>query len=81
MKQKFENLDSELKKLGLKRVETAQAGAKIVMVGIENEHLNLKITITWHSDIIVDSYEGTCTIDGLCDILNKLKEIINRLNL
>jgi hypothetical protein len=81
MKQTFESLDSELKNLGLKRVETAQTGAKIVMVGIENENLNLKITITWHSDIIVDCYEGTCTIDGLCDILNKLKGIINKLKL
>lgn len=81
MKQKIENLDSELKNLGLKRVETAQAGAKIVMVGVENSNLNLKITITWHSEIIVDNYEGTCTIDGLCDILNKLKAIINKLNL
>jgi len=81
MKQTFENLDSELKNLGLKRVETAQAGAKIMMVGVQNDNLNLKITITWHSEIIVDSYEGTCTIDGLCDILNKIKAIINKLKL
>ncbi len=81
MKQTLENLDFELKNIGLKRVETAQAGAKIVMVGIENDNLNLKITITWHSEIIVDIYEGTCTIDGLCDILNKIKLIINKLKL
>lgn len=78
MKQIFENIDSELNNLGLKRVETAQSGAKIMMVGVENNNLNLKITITWHSEIIVDNYEGTCTIDELCYILNKIKSIINK---
>lgn len=81
MKQTYENLDSELKTLGLKRLETAQAGAKIVMVGVENNNLKIKITITWHSEIIVDSYEGTCNIDFLCDILFKIKEITNKLKL
>ena len=81
MKQTFENLDSELKTIGLKRVETAQAGNKIMMVGMENSNLNLKITITYHSQIIVDNYEGICSIEILCNILNKIKEIINKLKL
>ena len=81
MKQIFENLDSELKNLGLKRVETGQAGGKIIIVGIQNNNLNLKIIITYHSQIIVDNYEGVCTIEELCDILNKIKEIINNLKL
>lgn len=81
MKQTFESFDSELKDLGLRRVETGQAGGKIMMVGIQNSNLKLKITITYHSQIIVDNYEGVCTIEELCDILNKIKEIINNLKL
>lgn len=81
MKQTFENLDLELKNLGLKRVETAQAGGKIMIIGIENSNLNLKISITYHSQIIVDNYEGTCTIEELCNILNKIEGVIKKLKL
>lgn len=81
MKETLENLDNELNKIGLKRIETAQAGGKILIIGIENENLNLKLSVTWHTEIIVDSYEGTYSIDKLCDILQKIKAISLKLKL
>ena len=81
MKETLENLDNELNKIGLKRIETAQAGGKILIIGIENENLNFKLSVTWHTEIIVDSYEGTYSIDKLCDILQKIKAISLKLKL
>jgi len=81
MQQSIIKLSEIAKNLGLQCNETGGTAQKLSFVGIEGSGFDFKLTLTWHGEVVIESFEGCTTVENFCEVLMKLSSEIKKQNL
>lgn len=85
MQQSIVKLNEIANNLGLQCIETGGTAQKLSFVGIKKSGsdfgFEFKLTLTWHGEVVIESFEGCTTAENFCEVLTKLSSEIKKLKL